>query len=51
MVNYIVRKIGDVLKLEYGKSLVASTRVPGDFPVYGSAGIVGTHNRHLVEGP
>lgn len=43
--------LGDVLALEYGKSLPASTRKPGNVDVYGSGGISGTHNQALCEGP
>lgn len=41
--------LGEVLALEYGKSLPEKTRIAGDYPVYGSAGIVGSHNEYLVE--
>ncbi|KFZ30178.1 hypothetical protein IDSA_11490 [Pseudidiomarina salinarum] len=44
-------KLGDLVKLEYGKSLPARDRVEGEYPVYGSAGIVGTHNDYLVSEP
>lgn len=45
------KKVADVCDLFYGKSLSAQIRINGDFPVYGSAGQVGTHNQFLVEGP
>lgn len=41
----------DVLRLEYGKSLAAKKRVEGDADVFGSGGIVGTHNEPLLPGP
>lgn len=41
----------DVATLHYGKALKEDTRVPGDIPVYGSSGIVGSHNKALVTGP
>ena len=41
--------LGEVISLEYGKSLPEKTRIKGEYPVYGSAGIVGTHNEYLVE--
>lgn len=41
----------DLLDLKYGKALPATRRSPGDVPVYGSGGIVGMHNQHLVDGP
>jgi restriction endonuclease S subunit len=45
------KKVKDVCELAYGKSLIASSRINGEYPVYGSAGEVGTHNQYLVEGP
>lgn len=44
-------KLGDTGYLNYGKALKADTRVPGPYPVFGSSGVVGTHNKALVEGP
>lgn len=44
-------KLGDVLTLNYGKALNADARVPGAYPVYGSSGVVGTHEKALVTGP
>lgn len=41
----------DILILEYGKSLTAKDRVNGNYKVWGSSGIVGTHNDFLVEAP
>ncbi len=46
-----VVKLGDAIELAYGKALKADTRVAGDIPVYGSAGIVGYHNEGLIKGP
>ena len=45
------KAIRDVLALNYGKALKADSRVHGMFPVYGSSGDVGTHNKSLVKGP
>ena len=45
------KKVMDVCELSYGKSLAAPVRIPGEYPVYGSAGEVGTHINYLVEGP
>lgn len=36
---------------KYGKALPASNRVFGEVPVYGSNGVVGTHNQALTSGP
>ena len=46
-----IKKLGDVVTLVYGKALVADDRCAGDIPVYGSSGIVGTHNEKLASGP
>ena len=43
--------LGEVISLEYGKSLKASNRIEGPYPVFGSNGIVGYHNQYLIEGP
>jgi type I restriction enzyme S subunit len=43
--------VGDVAQLSYGKALKEETRVAGRFAVYGSSGIVGTHQAALVAGP
>ncbi|HYE37301.1 restriction endonuclease subunit S [Methylocaldum sp.] len=43
--------LGDVLELCYGKALKDNDRVPGHFSVYGSGGVVGTHNKGFVPGP
>ena len=44
-------KLGGILTLEYGKGLPESKRISGDYPVYGSAGIIGYHNEPLIKGP
>lgn len=46
-----VKKLGDVLELKYGKALKKADRRDGPFPVYGSSGVVGTHDAPLVRGP
>ena len=45
------RPLGESITLNYGKALKAEHRVGGDYPVYGSSGIVGTHEKPLVKGP
>ena len=40
--------LGEIITLEYGKSLPDKVRRAGDVPVYGSNGIVGTHDEALV---
>ncbi|KAB8060084.1 restriction endonuclease subunit S [Janthinobacterium violaceinigrum] len=42
--------LGDLVTLNYGKSLKDSVRIAGDIPVYGSSGIVGANNHALVNG-
>lgn len=46
-----VKKLGDVAILNYGKALKKEDRCEGDFPVFGSSGVVGTHDAALVKGP
>ncbi len=43
--------LGDVITLEYGRSLPAAQRRAGNVPVYGSNGITGWHDEALVGGP
>lgn len=43
--------VGELLDLEYGAALSEEKRVPGPIPVYGSSGVVGSHNEAFVSGP
>lgn len=43
--------LGQYSKLNYGKALKAENRIEGNFAVYGSSGVVGSHNAGLVKGP
>ena len=45
------KPLKEILTLNYGKALKADLRVPGVFPVYGSSGVVGSHNKPLVKAP
>lgn len=45
------KPLKQVATLNYGKALKAEVRVPGLFPVYGSSGEVGSHEKPLVKGP
>ncbi|WP_306564447.1 restriction endonuclease subunit S [Aquabacterium sp.] len=45
------KALGQCITLNYGKALKAEDRVDGDVPVYGSSGIVGSHDKPLVKGP
>ena len=46
-----VKRLGDVVHLEYVSSLPESKRLDGAVPVIGSNGVVGYHNQSLVAGP
>ncbi len=50
-VDWEVVKIEEILSLNYGDGLPESERENGDYPVYGSNGIIGFHNKYLVKGP
>ncbi|MGK9039393.1 restriction endonuclease subunit S [Rhizobium sp. SA279] len=43
--------VGAHCPLTYGKALKAETRIEGSVDVYGSSGVVGTHNKALVTDP
>ena len=45
------KHLGEIAPFRYGRSLKRENRVLGDFPVYGSSGVVGTHREPLVAGP
>ncbi len=45
------KNIGSIAPLQYGKALKKDSRVPGQYPVYGSSGVVGTHKKASVTGP
>lgn len=49
--DYELKKFSKLISLEYGKNLPEENRIPGEYPVMGSNGQVGTHNSYLVEGP
>ena len=44
-----MRRLGEILELNYGKALKKEDRRDGPYPVYGSSGIVGTHDASLVK--
>ncbi len=44
-------KFSSVASLEYGKNLHSNDRIPGEYLVMGSNGIVGTHIEFLVKAP
>jgi type I restriction enzyme S subunit len=43
--------LGEVIELRYGKSLTEKDRLPGDFGVYGSNGLVGSHITSITDAP
>ena len=45
------KPLGEIAPLNYGKGLKKDDRIPGPFPVFGSSGIIGTHEKSLVPGP
>ena len=45
------KRLGDVLQLNYGKSLPVKRRIEGQIPVYGSNGVVGTHKEPIIDKP
>ena len=48
MSDWIEKELGDILSLNYGWNLPEKKRVTGHVPVYGSNGVVGSHNQALV---
>lgn len=50
--GWVARSFAEVLSLEYGQNLTKSMRSnSGSFPVYGSNGIVGSHDEPNVKSP
>lgn len=49
--GWMVKTVGDILELAYGKALKDENRISGDIPVFGSNGKVGWHNKKLAKGP
>lgn len=43
--------LGELLKIEYGKSLKKGIRSEGEYPVYGSNGVIGYHKEYYVSSP
>lgn len=43
--------LGNRIRLRYGVGLTEESRIEGAYNVYGSNGVVGTHNEALVEAP
>lgn len=52
MNHWPIKRLSDLVSLEYGKALKAEARSPdGRFPVFGSNGIVGAFDKALVKAP
>lgn len=49
--GWTLSKTKGFMKFKYGKALKAEDRKLGEYPVYGSSGVVGYHNDYLVDGP
>ena len=49
--GWSVGSLRDLVTFSYGKPLKENERRGGPYPVFGSNGIVGWHNKWLVEGP
>jgi len=49
--KYDFIKLGKIISLEYGAGLTDQQRIAGEYPVIGANGIVGYHNKYLIEGP
>lgn len=47
--NWEVKRLEKILKLCYGKGLSQIERIEGEYFVYGSGGIVGTHDSFLID--
>jgi type I restriction enzyme S subunit len=44
-------KLKDICEFKYGKNLPETKRIQGNFPVYGSSGIISYHKTYLIGGP
>lgn len=45
------KRLGEITPFRYGRSLKSESRIPGEYSVYGSSGVVGTHQYPFVTGP
>jgi type I restriction enzyme S subunit len=52
MTRWPMKPLGEIISLEYGKALKAEDRSSsGRYPVYGSNGVVGSHNEAVIKEP
>ncbi len=49
--NWKIKKLNQLIELLYGKALKLEDRKGGEYPVYGSSGIVGFHDQAIVNKP
>jgi type I restriction enzyme, S subunit len=49
--GWVIQSLAQFISLEYGAGLTESERKPGNYPVFGSNGIIGYHNKALISGP
>jgi type I restriction enzyme, S subunit len=49
--SWEIKKLEDIVELAYGKALKSEDRISGNYPVFGSSGVVGTHKDYLVKSP
>ncbi|PLR94846.1 restriction endonuclease subunit S [Bacillus sp. T33-2] len=49
--GWMIKELGQILDLDYGKPLKKENRENGKYPVYGSNGMVDYHKEFLVKGP
>lgn len=50
-IDWEIKRFADVIKMEYGFGLKEEERAGNSYPVYGSGGIVGRHEKYAVKGP
>lgn len=49
--NFPIAEIGELMEFQYGKPLKKEDRHDGQYPVFGSNGIVGFHNEFIANAP
>jgi len=49
--DWKIPRFGEIATLDYGRGLPDRERIKGTYPVVGSNGTVGYHNRSLIKGP
>lgn len=46
-----VKSLKEIATLQRGKDLPKQNQVPGNYPIVGSSGVLGYHNKYFCEGP